>query len=90
MIWRLTVKPLDRVVLSVLIDWWMGVASPRLKGCKELSAVRLRTACLRLSANRREAMTSGKEEEVSAVSDNAEVGTIVVNETAEESFSYCT
>ena len=51
-----TVKPLDRVVLSVFMDWWIGVAKPRRTGCIALSAARLRSAWFRLRANRREAI----------------------------------
>jgi len=57
-----TVKPLASVVLSVLTLLSTGVANPRLIGRTELSAVRLRSAWLRLRANRLEAMAvKGKE-----------------------------
>ena len=51
-----TVRPFDRVVHSVFIDWWMGVAKPRLIGCTALSAARLRSAWFKLRARRREAI----------------------------------
>ena len=38
-----TVSPLDKVVLSVLMPWWIGVAKP-LMGWIDLRAVRLRKA----------------------------------------------
>ena len=53
---NLTVRPFDRVVHSVFIDWCIGVANPRLMGCKALRAVRLRSAWFKLRASRREAI----------------------------------
>ena len=68
---NLTVRPFDRVVHSVFIDWWMGVANPRLIGCTALSAPRLRRAWFKLRASRREAIAgeliSGLWEEVKLV-----------------------
>ena len=52
-----TVRPFDRVVLWVLMPWWIGVAKPLLMGVMDFRAARLRNAWLRLRANRREAMT---------------------------------
>ena len=53
-----TVKPLESVVLSVLMPWVMGVARPLRKGRIEFRAARLRRCCFRLRANRREAMAA--------------------------------
>lgn len=53
---KVTVRPFDRVVHSVFIDWWMGVANPRLMGRTALSAARLRSAWFKLRASRREAI----------------------------------
>ena len=54
----LTVNPLERVVLSVLIDVSTGVAKPLLLGWTARMAARLRSAWLRFKASLREAMTS--------------------------------
>ena len=51
-----TVRPFDRVVHSVFIDWWTGVAKLRLMGCKALRAARLRSTCFKLRASRGEAI----------------------------------
>lgn len=51
-----TVKPLDNVVLSVVMVWLIGVAKPRFIGCKDLRAARLLSAWFKLRASRREAM----------------------------------
>ena len=56
-----TVKPLESVVLSVLIPWEMGVARPRRKDGPriEFSAARLLRRCVRFRASRREAIAGG-------------------------------
>ena len=54
-----TVRPFERVVLSVFMPLWIGVAKPLLIGEIEFRAVRLRKAWLRLSASRREAIAVG-------------------------------
>ena len=62
-----TVRPLDRVVLSVLMWWLTGVAKPLLMGWIERRAARLRSAWLTFKARRRdaiEAMASRKGNEV--------------------------
>jgi hypothetical protein len=54
------VKPLLRVVLSVFEPWLTGVARPRKRDSEPflmaLMAVRLRVACCRFNASRREAI----------------------------------
>ena len=66
-----TVRPFERVVDSVFIEWWMGVANPRLIGCTALSAARLRSAWFKLRARRGEAIAEklmrGQWEEVKLV-----------------------
>jgi hypothetical protein len=57
------VKPLLRVVLSVFEPWLTGVARPRKRDSEPflmaLMAVRLRVACCRFNASRREAVGDG-------------------------------
>lgn len=50
------------MVLSVVSSWLTGVANPLLSGCKYRRAARLRNACFRLSASRREAIVACRRE----------------------------
>lgn len=56
-----TVNPFDRVVLSVDILWWMGVANPLILAWRDLRAVRLRAAWLRFRASCRDAIALSRE-----------------------------
>ena len=56
-----TVKPLDKVVLSVVIPELIGVAYPLVRPGRDLRAARFRKALLRLRANRRDAMRELKQ-----------------------------
>lgn len=51
-----TVKPFDKVVLSVVIPEVIGVAYPLVRPGRALRAARFRSALLRLRASRRDAM----------------------------------
>jgi hypothetical protein len=52
-----TVKPFDKVVLSVVTPELIGVANPLVRPGRDPRAARFRIACLRLRASRRDAMT---------------------------------